>query len=170
MDKASEDTRLLDFIMQSNAIEGLYSGGIYSLHEHELRIYSEFMALAEVSINSLVKFIEAIFPRAENVLRDKVGMNISSDVPPGGPYIVSCLTDILLRANAGQNHPFAIHVEYERLCPFFPGCNGLSGRALWAWQMRKMGNDPFALPFLEFWYRQSLELWAKGGLMLARQI
>jgi len=35
--------------------------------------------------------------------------------------------------------------------------NGRTGRAIWAWQMQRLGRDPFALPFLHRFYYQTLE-------------
>ena len=45
---------------------------------------------------------------------------------------------------------------YEMLHPFMDG-NGRSGRALWAWMMLRLGQDPFALLFLHRFYYQTLE-------------
>jgi Fic family protein len=52
--------------------------------------------------------------------------------------------------------PWKCHVRFETLHPFLDGI-GRTGRAIWVWQMQRIGRDPFALPFLHRAYYQSLE-------------
>lgn len=90
-------------------------------------------------------------------LRDRSGMNVRVGfyvAPPGGPEIGKRLTAILKAANKGAD-PWRTHVDFEKLHPFCDG-NGRTGRAIWAWQMKRNGRDPFALPFHHRWYYETL--------------
>ena len=53
------------------------------------------------------------------------------------------------------DNPWKMHVDFETLHPFMDG-NGRTGRALWAWHMRRLDLDPFALSFLHRFYYQTL--------------
>ena len=76
--------------------------------------------------------------------------------PEGGPGIVRRLERILHKANYTSDDPWSVHVAFELLHPYMDG-NGRTGRAIWAWQMKGLGYDPFALPFLHRFYYQTLE-------------
>lgn len=54
-----------------------------------------------------------------------------------------------------HDDPWKMHVAFEKLHPFMDG-NGRTGRALWAWHMKQLGLDPFALSFLHRFYYQTL--------------
>jgi fido (protein-threonine AMPylation protein) len=72
-----------------------------------------------------------------------------------GATIVSRLKRILDMANRGSD-PWRVHVAFETLHPYMDG-NGRTGRAIWAWQMHGIEQNPFALPFLHRFYYQTLE-------------
>src|SRR6267154_4817348 len=80
--------------------------------------------------------------------------------PMGGRNIkieMMHIVDKLNKAKLGiHDNPWKIHVEFEHLHPFMDG-NGRTGRAIWAWHMLKLGMYPFALPFLQRFYYQTLE-------------
>lgn len=87
--------------------------------------------------------------------------------PEGGREIESRLAELLTGiCNSVNGHssisPWEAHLEYETLHPFTDG-NGRSGRAIWAWQMRREGRDPFALPVLQKLYFDALD-WGRGRL------
>ncbi len=83
----------------------------------------------------------------------RVGNHIA---PEGGPSIVRQLQHILDKVNRASDGPWSVHVAFETLHLYMDG-NGRTGRAIWAWQMRGLGHDPFALPFLHRFYYQTLD-------------
>lgn len=140
------------FVSESNAIEGIHRPPT----AEELAAHDTFLNLHGIGLERLCELQAVIAPGKP--LRDKPGLNVrvgNHIAPPGGPSIPAVLKIILHNATHGVN-PWAIHLEYETLHPFMDG-NGRTGRALWAWHMRSLGRDPFALPFLHRFYYQTLE-------------
>lgn len=142
---------LLDFIAESNAIEGVYDDPV-KYHT----MYEKFIALKTVSVGHLEKAALAFEPKA--LLRDKPGMDvrIGNYFPIfGGPRVREELNNILaLVQSIGVSAPFLLHCEYEKLHPFMDG-NGRTGRLLWLWQMKRRGwNGPHG--FLQTFYYQTL--------------
>lgn len=140
------------FVAESNRIEGINRDPT----QREIDAHAVFLSLRTITVADMEAFVRDV---AEADLRRERGMNVrvGSHFPPsGGPTIETELKNILVVANVGDWTPFDVHREYEGLHPFMDG-NGRSGRALWAWQMLRDGEDPFALPFLHRWYYQSLE-------------
>lgn len=146
--------RLLDFIAESNRIEGIDRVAAFEVFEHE-----RLLALALIEVPDLVRFVKEI---AGVPLRDREGMNVrvGAHFPqPGGEGIVVGLQEVLKRANNPNpdlDTPWHVHVAYQQLHPFMAG-NGRSGRALWAWMRIQQGRDPFALGFLHSAYYEALE-------------
>lgn len=141
------------FVAESNRIEGITRPP----SDAELMASIAFLSLPhEPTVACLEAFVSVVQPGAR--LRTEPGMNvvIGEHVPPkGGPFIRTRLESLLLGVAQGE-HPYALHVEYERLHPFMDG-NGRSGRILWAWQMVHRGHRPgLHLGFLHAWYYQSL--------------
>ncbi len=134
---------ILQFIHESNAIEGIYREPF----QLEIDEFIRFMALDVITINELVKFVSIYQPNAK--LRDIYGLNvrIGSYYPPfGGPELRESLKN-LLEQDLDAYH---LHVAYEKLHPFTDG-NGRSGRMLWAWKMKS-----FERGFLINFYYQTL--------------
>ena len=143
---------LVAFVRESNRIEGILG---YPT-EAEITAHERFMALPELGLTAVTDFQAVIAPGKP--IRSAKGMNIrvgNYTAPEGGPDIVLALTNILALANYSAG-PWSIHLSFEKLHPFMDG-NGRAGRAIWAWQMQKIGRDPFALPFLHRFYYQTLE-------------
>lgn len=146
--------RSLDFIRESNAIEGIHREPLAS----EIAAHQKFWLLEKISIDDLVEFVTTILypPFTSSPLRAKPGMDvyIGRYVPPkGGEAVPLRLAAII--ASMIVYDPYHTHRDYESLHPFMDG-NGRSGRALWAWHMMEIGRDPFAMPFLQRWYYDSL--------------
>jgi hypothetical protein len=141
-----------DFVRESNRIEGITRDPT----QDEIDAANRFMILFQVSRHTIGLYQSVIAPdkplRAEKGFDVRVGNHIA---PAGGPQIVKALEAILKRANKGAE-PWLIHTEFERVHPYMDG-NGRTGRMLWAWQMRGLGRDPFALPFLHRFYYQTLD-------------
>lgn len=144
------------FIEESNRIERICRPP----NTNEIKEFDRFMALEEISVAQLKKFVSIYQPDA--ILRNKVGLNVrlgSYHAPPGGRAITSALQEILSAANgtppgrSRKEMAFFIHQKYEKLHPFTDG-NGRSGRMLWAWMMQD-----FPLGFLHHWYYDSLSAW-----------
>lgn len=151
-DRSAASHYLLEFVRESNLIEGIDRVPT----EREVAAHEEFLSEHEVSVGALERFVTDVAARP---LRDTVGMDVrvgSHFPPPGGPQIRSELTALVMAVNAGDLGPFGAHVAYETLHPFLDG-NGRSGRVLWAWQMRRDGLNPFALRFLHRFYYQALD-------------
>jgi hypothetical protein len=143
---------LLDFIRESNRIEGILRPPL----PDEVVAHEVFLAQRGIEIRHVEAFVDVV---ANARLRDKRGMDVyvGNHTPPaGGPFIRDALTALLADVQTCDPTPFETHVRYETLHPFMDG-NGRSGRVLWAWQMRRDGHDPFALPFLHRFYYQALD-------------
>ena len=141
----------LDFIRESNRIEGIERDPT----AEEIEAHERLFRFASMSVVALCQFQDVIAPGKS--LRKTLGMNVrvgAHIAPSGGPEIVSCLQRIVARANR-YDDPWKVHVKFELLHPFMDG-NGRTGRALWAWNMMMLGNDPFAIPFLHRFYYQTL--------------
>lgn len=144
----------IKFITESNRIEGLF----HEPTDKEIAEYDRFMALAEVTVDDLKKFVKVYQPNAK--LRTKRGMDVSVGgiypPPQGGPKIKKDLEEILETANVFRWHgvwAHKVHHRYESLHPFMDG-NGRSGRILWLWMM---GEEKAHRGFLHEWYYQSLQ-------------
>lgn len=154
-------TRLNEFIIESNYIEGITEFDI----ERQLFTYQWFFDLDKITILNLQDFAIQLYNTSNDPngrkpeLRDKTGMNvyIGSHCPlKGGFDVVRQLTYILNRANKAKLRDiYKVHCKYELLHPFMD-CNGRTGRALWAWMMNKNGYT-FSNGFLRQWYYQSLD-------------
>ena len=152
-----EREQLVNFIVESNKIEGIFDGPTYG----QVEVAQDFLILDKITVNDLNKYVSVMQPNAE--LREHTGLNVyvgNHSPLPGGPVIRSVLEDILDDANNLQ-HPFWIHHRYESLHPY-TDCNGRSGRMLWAWGMRQKGLSWGRIGFLHTWYYQSLEFTSRN--------
>ena len=146
---AHEDIR--KFVSESNRIEGIYRDPTLE----EVEEHKRFVALKVVTVEDLEAFVRVYQPNAR--LRVHAGLNVrvgNYRPPAGGANILTHLDALVDRANRLEDSPYAIHCAYEKLHPFTDG-NGRSGRALWAWQMERLGGCP--LGFLHHFYYQALE-------------
>lgn len=145
---------LADFVVESNAIEGIHRDPT----EAELRVHERFLALPEIMIGDLENFVRVVTDGRAR-LRRRIGADarVGGHVaPPGGPHIEVRLRNLLSNVNTGASSAHEAHLAYELLHPFSDG-NGRSGRALWAWQMQRGSQDPFHRSFLQQFYYQTLD-------------
>jgi hypothetical protein len=146
-----DDKRLLAFVRESNAIEGITRRPTME----ELAIHRAFLQNEAPDVSALEAFVAIVAPGA--ALREREGMNVEVGAhrpPPGGPDIRTELAALLFRI-LGVVDPYQTHVEYETLHPFMDG-NGRSGRVLWLWQMVRHGYEG-QYGFLRAWYYESLQ-------------
>jgi hypothetical protein len=146
-----DDKRLLAFVRESNAIEGITRRPTME----ELAIHRAFLQNEAPDVSALEAFVAIVAPGA--VLREREGMNVvvgEHRPPAGGPDIRPQVAALLFRI-LGVADPYQVHVEYETLHPFMDG-NGRSGRVLWLWQMVRRGYEG-QYGFLRCWYYQSLQ-------------
>jgi hypothetical protein len=143
---------LRDFVAESNRIEAI---GI--VLAREIEAHKALLDLPEIRVPELECFVRDVAGRP---LRDRPGMNVMvgpHKPPEGGVQIRDALVDLLADIHSLELTPWEAHVAYESLHPFMDG-NGRSGRALWAWQIKQEGRDPFALPFLHASYYEALNV------------
>ena len=142
-----EPFSLVDFITESNAIEGIFRTVGYP----EMSAYREFLSETP-TVESLQKLVSVVQPGAE--LREHQGMNVSvgNHRPPMGGLHIRYLLESLLDLKSPDAHKR--HLRYEDLHPFMDG-NGRSGRALWLHDMGGIYNAP--LGFLHMFYYQTLQ-------------
>lgn len=140
------------FVRESNLIEGIERDPTHS----EIEATHTFLLDPELSIKKL-EWLQAVYAPG-NGLRLKPGMNVmvgGYEAPPGGPSLVLELAGLIARVAERRGNPWRDHVAFEMLHPFMDG-NGRTGRALWAWQMGSVRQNPFGLPFLHRFYYQTL--------------
>ncbi len=144
--KAEQKRQLLDFLRESNKIEGISSPPT----ENQIIAFKGFLDKDTITIDDLISLVSIFQPDA--YFRDTHGLNVrvgSYTPPKGSPEIRTSLQSIL---NDTENDtPWGIHCRYESLHPFTDG-NGRSGRMLWSWMMK--GRHP--LGFLHTFYYQTL--------------
>ena len=147
-DRFRYNTRLFEFIKESNRIEGIHRNPT----PEEIQAHLRFLR-QPVSVDSLRDFVAAVQPGAE--LRNREGMNVvvAQYYPPfGGPQIETYLKQ-LLASEAKPNTAYRRHIQYEDIHPFTDG-NGRSGRVLWLHDMG--GIERVSLGFLHTFYYQTL--------------
>ena len=138
---------LIDFVAESNRIEGMGHPT-----EIEITAHENLLKLEKLTVVDLEVFVGLAQPTA--ILRRKVGLDVWVGVggqSPGGHAIEIKLKELLDDANFGVIHPHEIHLRYEMLHPFTDG-NGRSGRAIWLWQH----NGVAPLGFLHQFYYDTL--------------
>lgn len=154
------DSRLAEFVRESNRIEGI----LRDPTADEIQAHVRLLRLLQVQATTLGDFQAVVAPGKP--LRERRGMNVrvgNHVAPEGGPGVVRKLQAICRRANRHDN-PWTVHVAFEILHPYMDG-NGRTGRALWAWNMQALGLDPFALPFLHRFYYQTLSAQRKPHMV-----
>lgn len=140
------------FVNESNAIEGIARPATGA----EIDALGDLLGCSFLLVDNVEAYVLTV---ARSALRVRPGMDVrvGQHFPPlGGPRIFGALASILDAVSNGRLTPYAAHCAYETLHPFIDG-NGRSGRAVWAWHMRREGRDPFRLGFLHNWYYQSLD-------------
>ncbi len=145
-------SKLIDFIIESNEIEGI----THPPDGEQITIAERFLSLDAITIPDLEYFVDHFQPGAK--LRDRPGVDVrvGSHVPmQGGPMVVKRL-ELLLGELCESFTPFRVHQVYQHIHPF-SDCNGRSGRILWLWQMEREGWKMAPMGFLQTWYYQSLE-------------
>lgn len=143
---------LHDFVRESNRIENI----VRDPTPEEIEAHEQMLSLDVIRVADMETFVKQV---AGKPLRERPGMDVRVGghlPPPGGPAIRCDLEDLLGQTNDDIWTPYEAHCRYETLHPFLDG-NGRSGRALWAWQMLRLGRDPFLLMFLRSFYYQALD-------------
>lgn len=145
---------LAAFLAESLRIEGIMRAPTRA----EIVATDFFLDAKVMTVDALVALVAVYQPDA--VLRNERGLDVRVGgyvAPRGGPQIGVNLCDLLTAMP--DKSPWQNHIRYESLHPFTDG-NGRSGRALWAWDMRKRGHT-MPLLFLHEFYYQTLS--SQGG-------
>ncbi len=152
----SEQLALRDFLIESWGIEGYPASYVTDDIMIITRKFLQLDAVSPDDLDNLVKiYCPALAEKYGSLMRVKPGM----DVRIGGYTPIRGGPEVKLKLEELCNNPvgpWECHIKYETLHPFLDG-NGRSGRTLWAWQMRKYNQDPYALPFLQQFYYQTLK-------------
>lgn len=140
----------LDFVLESNRIEGIHRHPIVA----EIEEHNRFVALPVITVAALEQFVSVYQPDAKLRTDPDVVVSVGGHIPPaGGMGVVYALEKLL--ENIESMTPYQAHVAYEKLHPFTDG-NGRSGRALWAWHMVETLRE-YPLGFLHHFYYQVLD-------------
>lgn len=152
---SENDSPLMAFVRQSNAIEGIVDRPPTKV---EVDAHRTLLALERITVDDMERFVADIAPGKP--LRRHKGMNVRVGPhlpPPGGPAIVSDLTELLWEIGESPDlSPWLAHLRYETLHPFMDG-NGRSGRALWLWMIGGIDELRLPLGFLHAFYYQTLQ-------------
>ena len=142
---------LVNFLMESNAIEGYHR----EVTDEELEAFRLLLSAPRVELpDELLTFQAQVAPgfplRSQSDMNVQVGEHLA---PPGGPLIEEDLRSLLQHILSYS--PFQVHCKFLTLHPFLDG-NGRTARALWAWHMVELCQDPCCRPFLQSFYYQTL--------------
>lgn len=162
VDDSERPLMLKAFVAESNRIESI----MRPPSPEEIKWHDRLVCRKRVSVDDLVDFVAVVQPDARlrattDVPNVRVGEHVA---PASGPEIVTCLNDILSGSRGGRFYfhqgkpsPYLVHLHFDSLHPFTDG-NGRAGRALWLWQMRRIGQErkALALGFLHCFYYQTL--------------
>ena len=143
-----EPYRMIDFVIESNSIEGITVTG-----EQELIAHKAFLE-EKLGVDSIERFVSAV--QSNGKLRQYPNMDVvvarSYHPPRGGPHIYFALAELLDKF--AFLDPWELYCKYEALHPFTDG-NGRSGRALW---LKHMGGiEKVPMGFLRTFHIQSLQ-------------
>jgi len=134
---------IVAFVRNSNLIAGIERASTVD----EVSATKCFLELPTLLLMDVCA-LQAVYAPDEPI-RERVGMNVTIE-----------LTKLCMRVSRAPSppydNPWLEHITFENLHPF-PEGNGRTGRAIWAWHMQKIGVDPFALPFLQRFYYQTIE-------------
>jgi hypothetical protein len=150
-------SHFVNFVRESNRIEGITREPT----EGEVAATAIFTKIEQLNVGDVQALVHVYQFGAR--LRRHPGMDVrvGNHVPPrGGAHVEKALIDLLDSVNAAKLPPWHAHLAYETLHPFTDG-NGRSGRAVWLWQMLKLGgraeNWALDLGFLHSFYYQTLQ-------------
>lgn len=148
---------ITEFLRESLQIEGIFRDPTAD----EVRVTEDFLSVPELRVADVCN-LQAVYAPGMPI-RSLVGMNVrvGGHHPPRGGLDVLTRLESICSAMSRSPSPWEEHVAFERLHPFMDG-NGRTGRTMWAWHMRKVGQDPFALPFLHRFYYQTLAAQDRG--------
>lgn len=150
---------LRDFVVSSNAIEGIFRDSP-SLRR-EVDAVEAFLQSYTLGSHELLALVGVLQPEAR-IRTEGEGIVVGSHVaPPGGKHMLLQVVEILLAVQDNDANPIMTYMAWQHLHPLTDG-NGRTGRVLYAWQVIRWYGVLPRRNFLEEFHYETLAVFDKA--------
>lgn len=150
------DGKIKAFLIESNAIEDIR----VEPTQAQIDAVRAFLRLPKLTVEDVDAIVKVFQPNAVLRLNGEL-VSVGGYWPPRGSMGIKYKLESIITEKHCPTEPWAAHCEYEKLHPFTDG-NGRSGRLIWAYQMLRCKKNPFAMPFLQRFYYETLSHYRFG--------